>query len=121
MEVNQVTVVEYLKSLFKFEGRRGRKSYVFSTLALIGLALLGIIVSTIFAVVSVGLSYLFLIPYFLLIAVGAYATAAQRFRDFGQSGCWAFIFLVPYVGLAVSVALFFIPPNPGLNKYGEQP
>lgn len=121
MEITQSSVTEYIKSLFKFEGRRGRKSYVFSTLALIGLGLLGVIVGTMFAFVSVGLSYLFLVPYLLLIAVGAYTTAAQRFRDFGQSGCWAFLFLIPYVGFAVGIALFFIPPNPGLNKYGEQP
>ena len=121
MEITQSSVTEYIKSLFRFEGRRGRKAYAYSKLALICLGLLGVIFATILALVSAGLSYLFLIPFLLLIAVGSYTTAAQRFRDFGQSGCWAFLFLIPYVGFAVGIALFFIPPNPGLNKYGEQP
>jgi uncharacterized membrane protein YhaH (DUF805 family) len=120
MEVTQGNAVSYLKSLFVFEGRRGRKSYVFATLALIGLGILGIIVGTILTMLSAFLGLLFMIPYFLLLAVGTWTTAAQRFRDFGQSGCWAFLFLIPYVGFAVGLALYFIPPNPGQNKYGPQ-
>jgi uncharacterized membrane protein YhaH (DUF805 family) len=121
MEVTKETSVNYFKSLFVFEGRRGRKSYVLATLTLIGLGILGVIVGTILTLLSGFLGLLFMVPYFLLIAVGTWTTAAQRFRDFGQSGCWAFLFLVPYVGFAVGLALYFIPPNPGLNKYGEQP
>jgi uncharacterized membrane protein YhaH (DUF805 family) len=47
--------------------------------------------------------------------------SAQRIRDFGQSGCWVFLYLIPYVGFAIAIALAFIPPNPGMNKYGPQP
>ena len=121
MEVTKETSVNYLKSLFVFEGRRGRKSYVLATLALIGLGILGVVVGTILTLLSGFLGLVFMVPYFLLIAVGTWTTAAQRFRDFGQSGCWAFLFLIPYVGFAVGLALYFIPPNPGPNKYGEQP
>lgn len=121
MEVTKETSVGYLKSLFIFEGRRGRKSYVLATLALIGLAILGVIVGTVLTMLSGFLGMVFMVPYFLLILVGTWTTAAQRFRDFGQSGCWAFLFLIPYVGFAVALALYFIPPNPGPNKYGPQP
>ena len=120
MEVTKETSVNYLKSLFVFEGRRGRKSYVLATLALIGLGILGFIVGSILTLISGFLGLVFIVPFFLLIALGTWTTAAQRFRDFGQSGCWAFLFLIPYVGFAVAMALYFIPPNPGENKYGPQ-
>lgn len=119
METTQAQ--SFFGSMLKFEGRRGRKSYVFAHLALLGVGVLVAIVGSIIALVSYGLGFFLMIPAFVALYAISMIVSAQRIRDFGQSGCWVFLYLVPYVGMAVSVALIFIPPNPGLNKYGEQP
>lgn len=111
----------YFGSMLKFEGRRGRKSYVMAHVALFALAIAVIIVGSILGYVSYGLSLVVMVPVLLALGVMSVIVSAQRIRDFGQSGCWVFLYLIPYVGFAVSVALAFIPPNPGANKYGEQP
>lgn len=111
----------FFGSMLKFEGRRGRKSYVIAHLALFGLGVLVAVVGSIFALVSYGLSLFLMIPAFFALFVVSMIVSAQRIRDFGQSGCWVFLYLVPYVGMAVSFALIFVPPNPGQNKYGPQP
>lgn len=121
MEVSKQSVEAQARGMFSFSGRRGRKSYVLSIVGLSCLALLAVVVSTLLAFISSGLSLVFLVPTLIALYVGSMLVSAQRFRDFGQSGCWVFVFLIPYVGFAVALALCFIPPNPGANKYGEQP
>lgn len=111
----------YFGSMLKFEGRRGRKSYVLANVALVGLAIAVLIVGTILAFLSSGLSLVLMVPAFIALYVMEMIVSAQRIRDFGQSGCWVFLYLIPYVGFALSIALAFIPPNPGENKYGPQP
>ena len=107
--------------MLKFEGRRGRKSYAMFTLGVIGTMLAIFVIGGILAGLSAGLGLLFMVAAFIPTAVLNWAATAQRIRDFGYSGCWAFLLLIPYVGFAFSIALFFIPGNPGANKYGEQP
>lgn len=119
MDTNQIK--SEVAGLFEFSGRRGRKSYVLTTLGLIAAGILVIAVGTILALMSAGLGSLVMFAGLIPIAVANFAMSAQRFRDFGQSGCWVFLYLIPYVGFAVGIALAFIPPNPGANKYGEQP
>ena len=111
----------FFGSMFKFEGRRGRKSYVLANVALIALAIAVVIVGTVFAFLSYGLSLIIMVPAFIVLYVMSMIVSAQRIRDFDQSGCWVFLYLIPYVGFAIAIALAFIPPNPGMNKYGEQP
>ena len=110
----------FFGSMFKFEGRRGRKSFVFANVALIALAIAVAIIGTVFAFLSYGLSLVFMFPAFIALYVLGMIVSAQRIRDFGQSGCWVFLYLIPYVGFAIAIALVFIPPNPGQNKYGPQ-
>lgn len=61
---------------------------------------------------------LFVIGGFGVIAVSGWAAGSQRIRDFGQSGVWILLTLVPYIGIAFSLALMFIPSSQDENKYG---
>ncbi len=49
------------------------------------------------------------------------ANAAKRFHDFGFSGWFAALTLIPFVNLAVLVWLVAHPGNVGPNRHGEQP
>lgn len=107
-----------LKSIFKFEGRRGQKSYVLTMLALIAIGLVAAILSVMLSLISYGLSMLVFTVIVIALSVASFTIGAQRIRDFNQSGCWVFLFLLPYVGFALMVALVFIPATVGDNKYG---
>jgi len=47
--------------------------------------------------------------------------ASQRFRDFGWSGWWGLLTLLPILGWVICLALFFIPGTRGPNRYGSDP
>ncbi len=110
--------------LFKFTGRRNRKSYfllaLFQIAAMIVLSFVmvfGIAVLDGFA----PLGYLILLAVvagFIALMVNGWAAASQRIRDFGHSGVWSLLILIPYVGWVVALALYFIPSTEGENKYG---
>ena len=109
------------EDLFKFSGRRNRQSFILFQLASIVAVFLGlgIITAVTVAAPTVGAILGFVgIVGFIAIAVANWATASQRVRDFGQSGVWALVLLIPYVGLAFSIALWLIPSSEGENKYG---
>jgi uncharacterized membrane protein YhaH (DUF805 family) len=112
------------EDLFKFSGRRNRQSYVYLLLAQIGAAiLLSIVTMFAFAMLAsvAPLAYLLILAVlagFVAVAVSAWASGSQRIRDFGQSGVWILLTLVPYVGWIVSLAIMFIPSSEGENKYG---
>lgn len=112
------------QNLFKFSGRRNRQSYIMLLLAQIG-ALIGLAIVTGIAIaLADSASALSLILFvavivgFIAVAVTGWASGSQRIRDFGQSGVWILLTLVPYVGWIVSLAIMFIPSTPGENKYG---
>lgn len=107
--------------LFKFSERRNRQSFIYLQLASIAAIFLGIGIIT--AVTSVsptagGVLAILGIIGFIAIAVANWAAASQRIRDFGQSGVWALVTLIPYVGPVFSIALWLVPSTPGENKYG---
>ena len=107
--------------LFEFSGRRNRQSFILFQLASIVTVLLGIgIITTItYAAPPVGAIFWFIgIVGFIAIAVANWAAASQRIRDFGHSGVWALVTIIPYVGPLFSIALWLIPSNEGENKYG---
>ena len=109
------------EDLFKFSGRRNRQSFIYLQLATLVAIFLGIgmITAITFAAPAVGgvLSILGIIG-FLALCVANWAAASQRIRDFGQSGVWALVILIPYVGPLFSLALWLIPSTEGENKYG---
>jgi uncharacterized membrane protein YhaH (DUF805 family) len=107
--------------LFTFSGRRNRQSFIYLQLASIVAIFLGIgiITAITFAAPTVGgvLTILGVIG-FIAIAVANWAAASQRIRDFGQSGVWALVTLIPYIGPVFSIALWLVPSTEGENKYG---
>lgn len=112
------------EDVFKFSGRRNRQSYIYLLLAQIGAAILLSIVGMFgFALLASvpALGYLVILAMlagFVAVAVSAWASGSQRIRDFGQSGVWILLTLVPYVGWIVSLAIMFVPSTEGENKYG---
>lgn len=110
-----------LSDLFKFSGRRNRQSFILLQLATIVSILLGIGIIT--AITSVapavgGVLAILGIIGFIALCVANWAAASQRIRDFGQSGVWALLILIPYIGPLFSLALWLIPSSEGENKYG---
>ena len=112
------------QDVFKFSGRRNRKSYILLTLAQIG-ALIGLAIVTAIAVALLGsvapLGYVLMLAViagFIAVAVSGWAAGSQRIRDFGQSGVWILLTLIPYVGWIVCLAIMFVPSTEGENRYG---
>jgi uncharacterized membrane protein YhaH (DUF805 family) len=112
------------QDVFKFSGRRNRQSYIYLLLsqigALIGLSIVAMIATAMIASVA-PLAYLLLIATvagFVAVCVSGWANGSQRIRDFGHSGVWILLTLIPYVGWIVSLAIMFIPSNESDNKYG---
>lgn len=112
------------QDIFKFSGRRNRQSYILMLLAqigaLIGLAVLaGIGVALLDSAAVLGyILMLAVIAGFVALCISGWAVGSQRIRDFGQSGVWILLILIPYVGWIVSLAIMFVPSTPGENKYG---
>jgi uncharacterized membrane protein YhaH (DUF805 family) len=108
--------------VFTFKGRRNRQSFILFQLASIAAVFLGLGVITAIAIAAPGsigsLFWALGIIGFIAIAIANWAAASQRIRDFGQSGVWALVILIPYIGPLFSIALWLIPGNQGDNKYG---
>ena len=99
-----------LQDIFKFTGRRNRKSYfIYLILYVVAWAI----------VISVGfvtyVGWVLVIP----LVISCWAVAAQRCRDFGWTGWAALLALLPYVGFLFSLAILFVPGNVGANRYGR--
>jgi uncharacterized membrane protein YhaH (DUF805 family) len=114
-----------LQDVFKFSGRRNRKSYILLTLAQIG-ALIGLAIVTAIAVALLTsiapLGYVLMLAViagFVAVAVSGWAAGSQRIRDFGHSGVWILLTLIPYVGWIVCLAIMFVPSSEGENRYGS--
>jgi uncharacterized membrane protein YhaH (DUF805 family) len=116
--------------------RRNRQYYFAYHLALIILgivlmiayALLGYVVLPVFGFES-GLPDLegalwFEVPkwiVFIVMTILGFAVLAQRCHDIGWPGWLGLIVLIPYLGAAFWLALFFIPGAKGPNRYGADP
>jgi len=113
------------QDLFKFSGRRNRKSYILLLLvqiaALIGLAITGAISFAMLGSVAF-LGWILLLATlagFVAVVICGWASGSQRIRDFGHSGVWILLVLIPYVGWLVSLAIMFVPSTEGDNQYGS--
>ena len=113
------------EDIFRFSGRRNRKSYILFGLAQI--ALLAVL-ATLFLIAFdsqdsdlvrlVGfVCAVLLIP----MAWAGWAVASQRCRDFGWTGWATLITLIPYAGWLFTLAIMFIPGTQGSNRYGPDP
>jgi uncharacterized membrane protein YhaH (DUF805 family) len=110
--------------LFKFSGRRNRKSYLYFLLAAIAVQ---IVISIIVGVggaagetVAIGL-LIVAVPIWIVLAVAALAVGSQRCRDFGWTGWAMLLVLIPFIGAIFALAIIFIPGNQGENRYGVDP
>ena len=113
------------QDLFKFSGRRNRKSYILLLLAqiaaLIGLSIVATVGVAMLASVDF-LAYILLLAVlvgFVAVAWSGWASGSQRIRDFGYSGVWILLVFIPYVGWLVSLAIMFVPSSEGDNRYGS--
>mgnify|MGYP003307932506 CR=1 FL=1 len=97
-----------------FSGRMNRQSFqrflgiVFSILFLIHL--LGLIVN--------GLKMLIVVC-FMISIIPIFSAIVRRFHDFGRSGWYLFLLLIPLVGQFAFAMLFFASGNSGTNQYGK--
>ena len=117
------------QDVFKFEGRRNRKSYILIQLATFA----GLFASAFVGIIGLGMydnggaaavlaCALILVGggAFVALTIGAWLTSAQRVRDIGYSGVWCLIQLLPYIGWVASLAITIAPGDTLVaNKYGE--
>jgi uncharacterized membrane protein YhaH (DUF805 family) len=133
------------EDLFRFSGRRNRKSYFLYSVCFLVVLLVewGLdfrfdsggsrhIVQWVMWGLAFRLSdsegwSTFVLAFFLTaliaitVAVSGLAVASQRCRDFGWTGWAALVTLIPYVGWFFAVAIIFAPGTSGPNSYGPDP
>ncbi len=64
---------------------------------------------------------LFFVLGLIVVSVWSLRVTVLRLHDFNASGWWASMFIVPYIGEAVSVARLFIPGSRDDNEHGGLP
>lgn len=68
-------------------------------------------------IVMFGLGFILSLP----MTVAGYMLAIRRLHDLGQTGWWALITLIPYVGIILGLVLLLAPGTVGPNRYGQDP
>jgi len=115
------------EDLFKFSGRRNRKSYILLLLlqSVVGASLYGLslyVIDQPDTSAPIGdLSFLVSVVSALLlivIVVSTWATGSQRLRDFGYSGWWISVTMLPLVGPFFTMWIMIQSSSVGENKYG---
>jgi uncharacterized membrane protein YhaH (DUF805 family) len=114
------------EDLFKWSGRRDRKSYALLNLGMLGFGM----AATVLWIIEAELSgdpdtamgtLIVLLLMFLVMGVSSIATTAQRCRDLGMAGAVSAVVLLPYAGIAAWIAILVMPGNEGPNRYGADP
>lgn len=100
---------EILASYFKFTGRLDRMRFFTKGIMTAFVYFLGVILSCIFA----PLGY----PVYFIAAIMALSICARRCHDFGYSGFFSLIFLIPYVNTFFVILLLIIKSD-GNNRFG---
>lgn len=111
--------------LFRFHGRRNRRSYALVSLALwslfiVATALLVLIGAAASETIGTTVAVLWLVG-LIPFAWAGVAVTAQRCRDANWTGWIGLLALVPYVSLLLGLALCFVPGSFGTNRYGTDP
>ncbi|HEX3140610.1 MAG TPA: DUF805 domain-containing protein, partial [Rhizobacter sp.] len=103
---------------FGFSGRISRLSYITAVLltwvALLWLGMMALTRPGVFTILLFVLGLLF-------TSIWSIRVTVLRLHDFNASGWWSSMFIAPYIGTAVSVALLFIPGSRDENEYGGLP
>ncbi|HDZ53026.1 hypothetical protein LCGC14_0408320 [marine sediment metagenome] len=115
-----------LEDLFKWSGRRDRKSYALLNLAMFGFGMAATVLWIIEAELSGDPDTAFgtlivLIVMFCVMGVSSIATTAQRCRDLGMPGVVSAVIMLPYAGIAAWIAILVMPGDKGPNKFGADP
>ena len=114
------------EDLFKWSGRRDRKSYALLNLGILGFGM----AATVLWIIEAELSgdpdtamgtLIVLLLMFLVMGVSSIATTAQRCRDLGMAGAVSAVVLLPYAGIAAWIAILVMPGEKGPNRYGADP
>ncbi len=107
-----------LRDLFKFEGRRNRKSFVlYFVVIFLAYTFLGTVITVIFPSSTVLALGIVGIPFLVSIL----AIYSQRLRDLNHSGWWALLYFIPIVGGILIIYILFKSGTPSENQYGEDP
>jgi uncharacterized membrane protein YhaH (DUF805 family) len=104
----------------RFDGRIGRQVYWLSNILLVAVLALFVrpVVDPQTNQVSVELGTFGAVALVLAI-VSSLAVGAKRLHDFGASGLFAGLLVVPLLSLIVTVVIGVVPGTPGPNRYGE--
>ena len=105
-----------------WDGRVGRMQYIFNYLFLIvistvGLSIAGVLIGVagnVGLIIGSILAVIFGLLYFLF----AVSLILRRLHDFGQSGLWLLLYLLPFLGFLMSIILLVVAGDPGPNRYG---
>jgi uncharacterized membrane protein YhaH (DUF805 family) len=112
---------EAMQSIWAFEGRRTRLSYFLYMLGILAATLVASFLVGMLSFLVSGLASLLFVVIFAVSIAASLLVGAQRIRDFGHTGCWVFLWFLPYVGILLMIAMCFVPPTPGDNQYGPEP
>ena len=104
----------------RFDGRIGRQVYWLSNILLVAVLALFVrpVVDPQTNQVSLELGAVGAVA-LLLAIVSSLAVGAKRLHDFGASGLFAALLVVPLLSLIVTVVIGVVPGTPGPNRYGE--
>ena len=105
-----------------WDGRIGRMQYIFNYLFLIVISTVGLSIAGVLIGVAgnVGLiiGSILVVIFGLLYFLFAVSLILRRLHDFGQSGLWLLLYLLPFLGFLMSIILLVVAGDPGPNKYG---
>ncbi|MDP1616237.1 DUF805 domain-containing protein [Phenylobacterium sp.] len=110
-----IEAVKYgLANYVNFEGRTGRATFWWWTLAVFLAAVVAGILDE--ALGAGGIE-----PFGLLLVLGTFlphlAMAVRRLHDTGRSGWWLLIVLIPLIGMLVLIFFYVQPSNPAGEKF----
>ena len=110
-----------MKGLFTTDGRINRQRYFgygagLTVILFIVVLIVGVVASKKMEVIG-----LLLIPLYFVVCWVGICLNAQRLHDFGKSGWWQFLSVVPIAGLILFLVLFFRAGDVGPNAHGPDP
>ena len=103
-----------------WDGRVGRMQYIFNYLFLIvistvGLSIAGVLIG-VAGNVGVIIGSILVVIFGLLYFLFAVSLILRRLHDFGQSGLWLLLYLLPFLGFLMSIILLVVAGDPGPNR-----
>ena len=108
----------FLWCFFGFRGRLSREPYLLGLLAMTLLATLSLAPLMDVQEEQMRISE-YALPIVLISNVVQFALVIKRLHDFGKTGLYSVIIVVPIVNIVFALALALIPGNPGQNRYGD--